>query len=435
MEKDSSLLLSLIIPVWSDESQFIRGCLTDLDQQTIAGNIEVILVGTGDISQNYTKEDVHNVSVKIVKAQKESLFSHWNAGIKDSHAPFVSVIHPADRYRKDAFEQLVAIFDSFTKVDLVYSDVLLTTQANETYHAHSARNALRFPDYDRQTFLKRGFAEIRPVWRRSLHDTFGFLDKGLIAAADLEFWLRVSEEAGFYRVPEFLALRYDESDAHLNRMGTSDIERRKEFTAVLPYYENNYSWQNGLVSDKITRLNRIERLFNQNKRASGEKSLDEALKEDPDDQELWVSKIRHLMEARELKLAKSVLKEALKRFPDDVRLVNYKAIQLWRDGYKQQARTTLEEIVEDNPLEMEIRQTLSEMYGETGDASKAIEQILFLINQGKDNLSLYVTLITKLLKQNDVIRARYYYHLAVKKYPSGEELQKISHLFSRPKVS
>ncbi len=435
IEDDKNPLLSLIVPVDDQNVRFVSGCLADLDKQTVAGHIKVILVIPEELSGDYPDERASKISLDILRTPSQSIFGYWNDGLKSSRTPFVSVIHPADRYRSDALEQVLTVFEQDKDADLVYNDVLSTTQAYETFRAHSARNAIRFPDYDRPVFLKRGFTEIRPVWRRKLHEKYGILDEGFESAADLEFWLRVSDEAVFRRIPEFLTLRYDGNDAGGIRDAGTNVKRRKEFSSLLPYYENDYLWSSGPVSDKIARIQMIEELFSRNQQKSGFGKLDEALETDPQDQELWICKIRHLMEAKDFKTAKETLNLALKKFPKDVRLINYQAIHLWRDGYKRQAQTMLEKVIRENPLELEIRVTLSEMYSDTGDVTRAIHQIIFLINQVSSNLSLYATLITHLLKQGDVLRARYYYHLAIQKYPESKELQKISQLLNRPKVS
>lgn len=434
MEDDKSPLLSLIIPVTGQNVRFINGCLADLDQQTLAGRIKVILVMPEELSGDQLDGHVSTISSDILRATHESVFGYWNDGLQSSNTPFVSVIHPADRYRSDFFERVLAVSERDKDVDLIYSDVLSTMEIDETFRAHSARNAIRFPDYDRPALLKRGFTEIRPVWRRKLHEKYGFLDEGLEFAADLEFWLRVSDESVFCRIPEFLTLRYEGNDAGGIRGAETHAERRKEFGSLLPYYENDYLWNNGPVSEKIVRLRRIEEFFSRDQQKNGFVKLEDALERDPMDQELWICKIRHLMEAKDFRMAKAALNLALEKFPRDARLINYRAIHLWRDGYKRQAQATLEKVICENPLELEIRVTLSEMYSDTGEINKAIQQISFLVSQANNNLSLYATLITHLLKQGDVLRARYYYQLAIQKFPESNELQKISQLLSRPKA-
>lgn len=434
MEDDKNPLISLIIPVSSQNVRFVKGCLADLNQQTVADSIKVILVAPEEFTSNSLEWRVSDISSDVQRIRAKSIFEYWNEGLKKSRTPYVSVIHPADRYRLDAFEQVLAVLERQDDTDLVYSDVLSTNHTDETFMAHSANQAIRFPDYDRRRLLKRGFTEIRPVWRRRLHEKYGFLDEGFESAADLEFWLRVSEESVFCRIPEFLALRYDGKGLNGIRGHKTNADRRKEFASLLPYYENDYLWKNGPVSEKIYRLRKIEELFSRNQPKSGFKKLEEALKMDPMDQELWICKIQRLMEFKDFEKAKEALNQALKKFPKDIRLINYRAIHLWRDGYKRQAQTILEEITRENPLELGVRVTLSEMYSDTGDISRAIQQLLFLINQIRDNLSLYATLITHLLKQDDVLRARYYYHMAAQKYPDSKELQKISQLLSHPKV-
>ncbi len=430
--KYSSPLLSLVVPVTVDSAGFVNECIKDLEEQSIASDIEVILIGRQELLNNLLYETPKNITVREVTRETNSEFVSWNEGIRKSIGSLVSVIHPADRYRKDAFEQFADVLEGHGDVQLVYSDVLLNHREHETFEAQSVRIATRFPDYDRKTFLERGFTEIRPVWRKNLHDQFGLLDEGLCYAADLEFWLRVSEEPVFYHIPEFLALRFDGND--IDRIA-NDRNRRIEFTSFLTYYENGYSKSNGLVSERVNRLKRIEELFSQETNKVGWKILEGTLAEDPSDSELWVLKMRLLMKAGDSKEAKQTLSEASKRFPNDVRLANQRAIFLWREGYRQQAQTVLEEIISRNPMELEARVTLVEAYSETGNISKAVDQLLFLINRVGDNRELYVSLIAKLLEQGEQTKARYYYHLGTNKYPADQKLVIFSHLIHRPKFS
>jgi|GEM_PF-3787800 len=432
MEHNGAPLLSLVVPVAADNVTFVDECISDLDAQSISTNIEVILIGPDELLNNLSNKHEERLAIKVVTIEAKSIFACWNEGIRKSAGTFVSVIHPADRYRADAFEEFIKIFNSHDSVHLVYSDILSKDLRHETFEAHSARVAMRFPDYDRKTFLEKGYTEIRPVWRKSIHNTLGFFDESLRYAADLEFWLRVSDESVFWHIPEFMALRYDGKD--ILRIAP-DSNRRVEFTSVLTYYENGYAFSIGPVSERIDRLKRVEELFGQQKKEEGWKLLNESLEKDPLDSELWVLKMRLLMNSGEFRKAKFVLNEASKRFPRDVRLANQRAIFLWREGYRQRARTVLEEIINQNPWEMEARVTLIEAYSETGDISKAVDQQLYLLNRVGDNRELYVSLIAKLLERGEHTRARYYYDFAIEKYPGDKKLQKISHLLNSPKVA
>jgi len=425
MSGNENPLLSLIIPIRDDEIRFVGGCLRDLEQQRIAGSIHVILAGPVNLIKKVQDIDTGSVQKEVIETDAGSLFTIWNEGIKHADTPLLSVIHPADRYRKDAFEQILTSFRKNNDVDLIYSDVLLTSEADETFDAHSSRNAIRFPDYDYATSLERGFAEIRPVWRKKLHDKHGYFDEGLTYAADLEFWLRIGRASVFHRLPEFLTLRYESPDM---RRIASNRDRRAEFSLILSYYENNYCPANGLLSEKIRRLREIQRM------PDGRGHLDELVKQDPSDQELWILLIHNLMQQNRFDEAKEVLSRALKKFPKELRLINKKAVQLWREGYANQAMKVLENAARDKPLELDIRVTLAEMYIESGNSTKAIRQLLYLIDRAQNNISLYTALITIFLEQKEMVRARYYYHLAAQKYPSSRELEKFLHLFTRPKT-
>ncbi len=428
MPRTVSPKLSLVIPVTENRRVFVSQCLADLSRQTISSEMEIILTGTGDYLNEVSADRFSGVAIRKVESGSDSLFRLWNEGLKKAASPFVSVIHPADRYRPDAFEQMTGELDRHEDIPAVYADALVTDEENETFEVHSAQGAKRFPDYDRGSLIERGFTELRPVWRSCLHRQCGYLDEGLTAVADLEFWLRISGRDRFRHIPEFLALRFEKPG--YQRM-VPEKKRREEFTAVLPFYENDYSGKGEALSQMIHKCRKMEHLAGG---AGFGKRIDQEISKNPSNQELWLLKARHLMQDGNRKEAESFLRQAVARFPNEPRFILHRAILLWKTGHKRHAVEMLEEVIRNKPLEAQVHATLSEMYSETGQADRAIQEYVFLINHSGDHLSLYTSLIRHLLEQGELVRAHYYYHIACRKHPENAELQKIAHLFRWPQI-
>ena len=88
-----SYLVSAIVSVYNCE-RFIRGCLEDLEQQTIADKLEIVVVNSGSqqneepiIKEFQTKYD--NI-VYIKTEERETIYKAWNRGIKTSSGKYIT---------------------------------------------------------------------------------------------------------------------------------------------------------------------------------------------------------------------------------------------------------------------------------------------------------------------------------------------------------
>ena len=68
----------------------------------------------------------------------------------------------------------------------------------------------------------------QPMWRRSLHDEYGYFDPEYITSGDYEFWLRISQTYDFYHIDQFLGL-YLRSPLSIEHQNTNHqkIENKK----------------------------------------------------------------------------------------------------------------------------------------------------------------------------------------------------------------
>jgi tetratricopeptide (TPR) repeat protein len=62
--------------------------------------------------------------------------------------------------------------------------------------------------------LEKGcFIGPQPVWRRSVHDDYGYFDASYRISADYEFWLRISQTYDFQHIPQTLGLYLEREDS------------------------------------------------------------------------------------------------------------------------------------------------------------------------------------------------------------------------------
>ncbi|HUT30671.1 MAG TPA: glycosyltransferase [Sedimentisphaerales bacterium] len=239
-------LVSAIVSTYNAED-FLTGCLDDLERQTIADRLEIIVVNSGSQQDEETivrryQQKYHNI-VYIKTEQREGIYSAWNRAVKVARGRFLTNANTDDRHRQDALEIMAKTLQANPEVALVYGDQIRTDTPNDTFANHHGIEELRRPDYTRERLLLGCCVGSQPMWRKSLHDEFGYFDETLDCAGDWDFWIRISSKYKFRRIPEFLGLYYynQEGIEHGSRIHSLYeryvVGRRygTEYIAVIPY--------------------------------------------------------------------------------------------------------------------------------------------------------------------------------------------------------
>lgn len=218
-------LVSAIVSVYNCE-RFIAGCLEDLEQQTIADKLEIVVVNTGSQQNEEAiikkfQEGFDNI-VYIKTENRETIYQAWNRGVKASSGKYITNANSDDRHRKDAFEIMSKVLESNKDVDLVYADYIITEMENETFDNHTGFKKLTLPEFDNYKLLQYCFIGPQPMWRKSLHSGFGYFDESLKVAGDYEYWLRISKHSNLKHIDECLGLYLKSPDSaeHINNAVT-----------------------------------------------------------------------------------------------------------------------------------------------------------------------------------------------------------------------
>jgi O-antigen biosynthesis protein len=216
-------LVSALVSTYNAE-RFIRGCLEDLESQTIADRLEIIVVDSG--SQQNERAIVEDFqrryrNIRYVRTdQRETVYQAWNRGVKLARGRYLTNANTDDRHRRDALERLVEALEANPQYALAYADCAVTSTENQTFDAADVTGHCKWSDFDARALFRCCFIGPQPVWRRSLHERHGFFDEKLKIAGDYEFWLRVASRGErFLHVREVLGLYLETptSVEHANR--------------------------------------------------------------------------------------------------------------------------------------------------------------------------------------------------------------------------
>ncbi|NES72549.1 MAG: glycosyltransferase [Okeania sp. SIO2D1] len=222
--------VSAIISTYNSE-KFLRGCLEDLVNQTLykKGKLEIIIIDSaseekeGAIAQEFQTK--YSQIIYQRTPERESIYAAWNRGIKIAKGNYITNANTDDRHRPDALEFMANYLDNNPQTSLVYGDQLVTTFPNDSWATTQANKCWNWPEFDYQELERRCIIGPQPMWRKSLHEIYGYFRSEFRVAGDYEFWLRIGKNEKFVRLPEILGL-YFENEKGLEKGG----ERAKEET-------------------------------------------------------------------------------------------------------------------------------------------------------------------------------------------------------------
>lgn len=212
-QADSKIRVSAIVSTYASEA-FIDGCLHDLVSQSLFqdGELEIIVVDAHspenekDIVTRYQEhfDNIHYVRTPA----REPLYVSWNRGIKLASGKYITSANTDDRHRKDALEVMANYLDAHPEFALLYAGQIDTSVPNESFEASSSNKILNWPDYTYAELERHCIIGSQPMWRRAMHEKYGYFREDLVSAGDYEFWLRIGRHENFFRYPETLGLYF-----------------------------------------------------------------------------------------------------------------------------------------------------------------------------------------------------------------------------------
>jgi GT2 family glycosyltransferase len=197
---------------------FLAAKLDNLHRQTIFDSCNIMLLNCQDLEKEseiyadfLTLPNVHEIKY----SEHIFLYESWNDGIKAMSDEYITNANVDDMWHPEYLARCAQYLDDNPDYACVSSVVLTTTvknQADPTFWRFTGMMpALQYP---------ASTAGPCPVWRRSLHDKYGYFDKyRVIGDAKLwEKWLAGGEKFGL--IYDNLVLYYADSNSLERRIDT-----------------------------------------------------------------------------------------------------------------------------------------------------------------------------------------------------------------------
>lgn len=203
--------VSIITSVWKGDL-FIEGFLENITQQTIFPEAELIIINANSpgneepIIKNYIEKYPNIIYVKL--DQDPGLYAVWNQAIKIASTDYITNANVDDRSLPDAIERHLKELENDPSVDLIYAGYIITNEPNDTFERKNQLLHCEPHEFSLQN-MRFCLPGPRPVWRKSIHEKWGYFDETFTSSGDMEMWLRaVSHGSQFKKISGYPTLFY-----------------------------------------------------------------------------------------------------------------------------------------------------------------------------------------------------------------------------------
>lgn len=177
-------IVTILVALWK-AGGFLEKKLINLKQQTFFSQCNIVLLNC----QNHDNEAgiyvdflKHDNVTEIRYDEYTYLYPTWNDGIKSTESEFIMNSNADDMLHPEYVETCSHWLKTHPDFACVSTGVLLTYHPNQVYPNWEHQGNLPLDFYPNST------AGPCPLWRRSLHDKYGYFDPRCSTIGDTVMW-------------------------------------------------------------------------------------------------------------------------------------------------------------------------------------------------------------------------------------------------------
>jgi len=223
--------VAVIVSLYSAAAKLLL-FLTTMIQQTMAksGQVEFIFVDSGSpdheydiIEQFWRRQPINAVYAR--SHQRETIQAAWNRGIMLATAPYLVFLGVDETLYPDALKVLSLELDCHPAIDWIMANSLVTAVDNRGIYKNDVMPYDRNGGTKDHVYLETCYVSwVGGMYRRSIHERFGFYDETFGAAGDTEFKNRVLPHITVKFIPRTLGLFLNYPDERTTASPRAEIE-------------------------------------------------------------------------------------------------------------------------------------------------------------------------------------------------------------------
>jgi hypothetical protein len=177
--------------------KYIKGYIDDVLSQSIFKDIEFIFLNCNspENEEQYILPLTKKFkNIKYHKLDKDpGLYAGWNYAIKNlCSAEIIGNWNVDDRKSNNSIEILYKEFQRNPELDVVYGQTYISKILNEKYIENDFSEIYPCLPHSFDNLIKNNSPHCMPLWKKSLHDKFGYFNEQYSVASDSDMWLRAS---------------------------------------------------------------------------------------------------------------------------------------------------------------------------------------------------------------------------------------------------
>lgn len=173
--------------------KFIKHYIENMYEQSIFKDIEFIFLDCNSPDNEWSNyiSKLHDPNIKYYRLDSDpGLYAAWNIAVKHCTSPIIGNWNIDDRKNKDGVEIMLHKFDLNPSIDVLYGITYVSNVANERYIDNSYDQIYPVFNHSFENLMRHNSPHCMPLWKRELHDKFGYFDESYKTASDGDFWLR-----------------------------------------------------------------------------------------------------------------------------------------------------------------------------------------------------------------------------------------------------
>jgi len=231
--------------------------LTALCQQTLLkqGHVEIILVDSGSPTNEHevVAEYLSRTPLNVVYARsevRETIQAAWNRGIGLARSPYLVFLGVDETLYPEALETLADELDANPEIDWVMANSLVTAVEKNGVYKQDIMPYIRDGADKDYTYLETCYLSwVGGMYRKTLHERFGYYDETFGAAGDTEIKNRILPYINVKFIPKMLGLFLNYPDGQTTASPKAEIEDLRAWYLHRTAGGVRYAFENRLVED------------------------------------------------------------------------------------------------------------------------------------------------------------------------------------------
>lgn len=193
------------------------------------------------------------------------IYGTWNYAIKKARGEFISNANLDDRRNPEFLIEAVKLLDANPDVDLIYGDYLWTNTPHESFNKNSYKWVAVAHEFAPPEMYKC-LPGPQPLWRKSMHEKYGYFRGDFIALGDFDFWNRAVAMGSKFKKASVLSGLYYENPDGLSNTPDAAKKARRDAESVFVRGAYKYRWdikpdEGPLLAIKIPTRSRPDKFF------------------------------------------------------------------------------------------------------------------------------------------------------------------------------